>query len=84
MEIKEIESNKAAPVVSLAFRVVPAQEGMASAQMILLLDDVVVEKRTGVATTLGHAIAGADELLDGWAFSQIETKPEDYFKAVML
>lgn len=71
-------------VVTLAFRVVAATDGLYSAQMLMLLDDFVVEKRTGVATTLGHAIAGADEAMDGWAFSEIETAPEDYFKTVML
>lgn len=70
--------------VSLAFRVWPAGDGLYSAQMLLMLEDTVMEKRTGVATTLGHAIAGTDELLDGWAFSEIEMKPEEYFRAVML
>lgn len=70
--------------VTLAFRVVKAEDGLYAAQMLLLLDDSVMEKRTGVSTTLGHAIAGADEAMDGWAFSEIETKPEEYFKQVML
>lgn len=71
-------------VVSLAFRVVPMGDGLYAPQMLRLEDDVVVEKRTGVATTLGHAIAGADEVLDGWAFSEIETNAGEFFKAVML
>lgn len=71
-------------VLSLAFRVVPAGDGLYSAQMLLLMDDTIMEKRTSVATTLGHAIAAADEVMDAWAFSEIETKAEDYFKAVML
>lgn len=70
--------------ITLAFRVVPAGDGLYSAQMLLLLDDSVIEKRTGVATTLGHAIAAADEAMDGWAFSEIETKPEEYFMVVMI
>lgn len=77
-------SDAASGIVSLAFRVVPAPDKLYAAQMLLLLDDVVMEKRTGVATTLGHAIAGADEMLDGWAFSEIETKPDEYFKLVLL
>lgn len=80
----EKDGNKKTIAVSLAFRVVPAEDGLYSAQMLMLIDDMVVEKRTGVATTLGHAIAGADEAMDGWAFSEIETKAADYFKQVML
>lgn len=76
--------SESLPDISLAFRVVPVGDGLFSSQMLLLLDDSVIEKRTGVATTLGHAIAGADEMLDGWAFSEIETKPEEYFKLVLL
>lgn len=82
-----IDTKNEAPkagVISLAFRVVPAADGLFCAQMLMLLDDYVVEKRTGVATTLGHAIAGSDEALDGWAFSEIETKPEDYFSQVLI
>lgn len=73
-----------AGAVSLAFRVVPMKDGLFAAQMLMLLDDFVVEKRTGVGTTLGHAIAAGDELLDGWAFSEIETNAEDYFHAVLV
>ena len=80
LETKE----KPTEVVSLAFRVVPMGEGLYASQMLLMLGDLVVEKRTGVATTLGHAIAGADEAMDGWAFSEIETTPDDFFKTVML
>lgn len=71
-------------VLSLMFHVVPAGDGLYSAQMVMLVGDTVSERRTGVATTLGHAIAAADEALDGWAFSQIEIKPEDYFQMVIL
>lgn len=78
------EKEKATEVVSLAFRVVPREQGLYAAQMLLMVGDVVVEKRTGVSTTLGHAIAAADEVMDGWAFSEIETTPDDYFKAVMI
>lgn len=82
-----IETSKTEPktgAVSLAFRVVPASDGLYCAQMLMLLDDYCTDKRTGVATTLGHAIAAADEALDGWAFSEIEIKPEDFFKMVMI
>lgn len=78
------EKEKATEVVSLAFRVVPGQDGLYAAQMLLMVGDVVVEKRTGVYTTLGHAIAAADEAMDGWAFSEIEITPDAYFKAIII
>lgn len=79
---EEKESQTA--VVSLAFRVVPDNTGLFAQQMLLLKGDQVVEKRTGLFTTLGHAIAAADELLDGWAFNEIEQKAEDYFRTVFM
>jgi hypothetical protein len=78
------EADAPEAVVSLAFRVVPDAEGLFAAQILLLKDDVVAEKRTGVYTTLGHAIGAADDLMDGWAFNEIEQKAEDYFRAVFL
>jgi hypothetical protein len=84
-ERKEKDGNvKMEGVVSLAFRVVPVGDGLYAAQMLMLLDDYVVEKRTGIGTTLGHAIGGADDLLDGWAFNEIEQKAEDYFHNIFL
>lgn len=77
-------AEKAKAVASLAFRVKADGKNLFSAEMLLILDDVVVDKRHGVSTTLGHAIAMADELLDGWAFSEIESKAQDYFEAVLL
>jgi len=70
--------------VSLAFRVRPHGENLFSAEMLLIKDSRVVETRHGPGTTLGHAIAAADDLMDGWAFSEIEKKAEDYFRAVFL
>ena len=85
IEPKEKDGNvKGAGVMSLAFRVVPSRDGLFAHQMLLLNDDYVVEKRTGIYTTLGHAIAAADELLDGWAFNEIEQKVEDYFHDVFM
>lgn len=69
---------------SLAFRTVPDSEGLHAPQMLLIEGNKVVGMRTGVFTTLGHAIAAADDLLDGWAFSRIEVNPEDYYEQVML
>lgn len=83
-ELVEVDGNKKVDSVTLAFRVVPCADGLYAAQMLIVVNDLVVDKRTGVATTLGHAIAGVDEALDGWAFSQIETKPEDYFAMVLI
>lgn len=77
-------NTKLTGVMSLAFRVVPDAEGLFAHQMLLLNDDFVVEKRTGIYTTLGHAIAAADELLDGWAFNEIEQKAEAYFHNVFM
>ena len=87
MKTEPIEKDgnvKETEVASLAFRVKSHGDNLFSAEMLLLLGDVVVEKRHGVATTLGHAIGAADDLMDGWAFSEIETKAEDYFKAILL
>lgn len=84
-ELKEKDGNtKLAGVMSLAFRVVPSKDGLFAHQMLLLNDDFVVEKKVGIYTTLGHAIAAADELLDGWAFNEIEQKAEDYFNNVFM
>lgn len=82
--MKTKEKDTAVETISLAFRVVPMGDGLFASQMLMLLGDTVMEKRTGVATTLGHAIAGADEMLDGWAFSEIETNATDFFKTVMM
>ncbi len=76
--------NEKVAVVSLAFRVKSHGDNLFSAEMLLLRDDKIVERRNGIATTLGHAIGAADDLMDGWAFNEIEQKAEDYFKAVYL
>lgn len=83
-QVGEVDGNKKQQTISLAFRVVPDAEGLFAAQMLLIKDDVVVEKRTGLFTTLGHAIGAADDLMDGWAFNEIEQTPEDYFKVVYM
>ena len=80
----EKDGNKKVETISLAFRVKAHGDNLFSAEMIMLADDVVIESRHGIATTLGHAIGAADDLMDGWAFSEIEQKPEDYFKQVYL
>jgi hypothetical protein len=87
MKTKEIEKDgnkKAEGTISLAFRVKPHGDNLFSAEILMLLDGYVVETRHGVATTLGHAIGAADDLMDGWAFSEIEKKAEDFFKEVYL
>ena len=71
-------------VVSLAFRVKAHGDNLFSAEMLLLRGDQVMEMRHGIDTTLGHAIAAADDLMDGWAFNEIEQKAEDYFRDVIL
>jgi hypothetical protein len=73
-----------AVTISLAFRVKPMGDGLYAAEILKLKDSRVVEKRNGPGTTLGHAIAAADDLLDGWAFNEIEQKPEDFFEQVFL
>jgi len=78
------EADVPQAVVSLAFRVIPNAEGLFAAEMLMLKDDTVVEKRQGLFTTLGHAIGAADDLMDGWAFNEVEQKAEDYFKNVYL
>jgi hypothetical protein len=83
-QVGEVDGNRKVQTVSLAFRVIPSAEGLFAAEMLLLHDDVVVEKRHGLFTTLGHAIGAADDLMDGWAFNEIEQKPENYFREVFL
>lgn len=77
-------AEKFASKVSLAFRVIPDASGLFAAEILMLENDLVVGKRHGIFTTLGHAIGAADDLMDGWAFNEIEQKPEDYFKNVYL
>lgn len=81
-EVGEVERPVA--VVTLAFRVKPHGDNLFSAEMLLIKDGKVVDSRFGAGTTLGHAIAAADDLMDGWAFNEIEQKAEDYFKAVLV
>src|SRR5258706_291323 len=83
-EVREADKPEVMQAVSLAFRVVPSADGLFAAQILLLKGDAIVEKRTGLYTTLGHAIGAADDLMDGWAFNEIEQKAEDYFRAVFL
>lgn len=73
-----------AAVASLAFRVKPHGDNLFSAEILLILGNTVTDSRHGVGTTLGHAIAAADDLMDGWAFSEIELKAEKYFREVYL
>lgn len=82
-EVWEVASPAKA-TVSLAFRVKAHGDNLFSAEMLLIEGDRVTETRYGPGTTLGHAIAATDDLMDGWAFSEIEKKAEDYFRAVFL
>jgi hypothetical protein len=85
IESKEKDGNKKiAENVSLAFRVKAHGDNLFSAEILMLADDIVIESRHGIATTLGHAIGAADDLMDGWAFNEIEQKAEDYFRNVYL
>ena len=77
-------NKKETEVVSLAFRVKAHGDNLFSAEILMLMGDTVVDSRHGIATTLGHAIGAADDLMDGWAFSEIEKKAEDFFKEVYL
>lgn len=81
-KVGEVEVPEA--VATLAFRVKAHGDNLFSPEMLLLKGDKVVETRHGVGTTLGHAIAAADDIMDGWAFNEIEQKAEDYFRAVFL
>lgn len=83
-EVGEVDRPAVEATVSLAFRVRPHGENLFSAEMLLIKGNQVLETRYGPGTTLGHAIAAADDLMDGWAFSEIEKKAEDYFRAVFL
>lgn len=81
-KVGEVDASEA--VVSLAFRVKPMGDGLYAAEMLMLSDNKVIKTRNGPGTTLGHAIAAADDLMDGWAFNEIEQKPEGFFEEVFL
>ena len=83
-KVGEEKASHLEGVVSLAFRVKAHGDNLFSAEMLLLNDDMVVEKRYGAGTTLGHAMAAADDLMDGWAFNEIEQGAEDYFHNVTV
>jgi hypothetical protein len=83
-EMEKDGNKKDTENVSLAFRVKAHGDNLFSAEILMLMGDVVIESRHGIATTLGHAIGAADDLMDGWAFSEIEQKAEEYFRQVYL
>ena len=83
-EAIEKDGNKKVEVVSLAFRVKAHGDNLFSAEILLIKGNEIVDRRNGVATTLGHAIGAADDLMDGWAFNEIEQKAEAFFKEVYL
>lgn len=83
-KVGEVDVPQKEAVVSLAFRVRPDGGNLFSAEILLLHGNAVVETRNGISTTLGHAIGAADDLMDGWAFNEIEQKPEAYFRNVFL
>jgi len=77
-------NKKVTENVTLAFRVKPHGDNLFSAEMLMIMGDTIIDSRHGVGTTLGHAIGAADDLMDGWAFSEIEQKAEDFFLNVYL
>ena len=83
-QVEKDGNKKVTENVSLAFRVKPHGDNLFSAEILMLHDNTIVERRNGIATTLGHAIGAADDLMDGWAFNEIEQKAEDYFRNVFL
>jgi hypothetical protein len=83
-QVGEVDGVQQAQTISLAFRVKPMGDGLYAAEILKLEGNRVVEQRNSPGTTLGHAIAAADDLMDGWAFNEIEQKADDYFHAVFL
>jgi hypothetical protein len=83
-QVGEVDGMQQMQTISLAFRVKPMGDGLYAAEILKIEGTHVMETRNGPGTTLGHAIAAADDLMDGWAFNEIEQKPEDYFHAVFL
>jgi hypothetical protein len=83
-KVGEVDPQISKGVVSLAFRVKPLGDNLFSAEMLLIQDNKIIANRTGIATTLGHAIGAADDLMDGWAFNEIEQGVEDYFYNVFM
>jgi hypothetical protein len=83
-QVGEEKAPQKSAAVSLAFRVVPSHDGLFAQEILMLRGDTVIEKRTGIFTTLGHAIAAADDLMDGWAFNEVEQKAEEYFRNVFM
>lgn len=71
-------------VFSLAFRVKDCGDNLFTAEMLLLEDDIVMAKRTGIITSLGHAAGAATDLLDAWSVQKIELDPAEFFRNVFL
>lgn len=83
-QVGEVDGNQQIQTISLAFRVKSMGDGLYAAEILMLNGNRVIETRNGPGTTLGHAMAAADDLMDGWAFNEIEQKADDYFHAVFL
>jgi len=78
------KAKEVSEVITLAFRVKSQGSNLFSAEILLIKGDTIVDRREGVGTLLGHAIAASEDLMAGFALNSIETKPEEYFANVMV
>lgn len=84
VEIKPVVKEAKEVVFTLAFRVKDCGDNLFAPEMLLLEGDVVMAKRLGTITSLGHAAGAATDLLDAWAVQEIDLEPTEFYKNVYL
>lgn len=78
------ETQEKKAVYSLAFNVYAHGDNMFSARMLKLKDSKVTEWKHGVATSLGHAIASAENLMSAYALYEHETPAEKFYEEATI
>jgi len=78
----EIQEKK--DVYDLAFGVHTHGDNLFSAKIIKLKNHKITEWKHGTATTLGHAIAIAENLMGGYAVCAHEKSAENYYNDVQV
>jgi len=71
-------------VYSLAFSVYAHGDNLFSAQITKIKDGKVAEWRHGTGTSLGHAIAVAENLMSGYALYAHEVSPLEFYNDAVI
>lgn len=79
-----VKTGMKGAVMTVAFGVKAMDGNLFSTEMLLLKGGIVKESKVGEPTLMGHAIGQAQELLGGYAVSELETGPEGYFEAARV